>query len=297
MSQSPQRGRRAERIAAAAPVATPEDSIITPPRSVLNSPGMDRVSAAMRNTSVPSRAVESNNHSDRARELSSRSQSEPRYKHAQNGNRHASDSNYQSQSGNTYSNSQNNGRSNSYQPKFNPSHRPPPSPSRPGPRYPQKTNGYNSRSEEMLDTYGQDDYRPSDYYNNSKPAMYNSGDYRGRSHDSLPTNKQAAHSRSATTIPAHHGIFDDDLGGTRRPLSFVKALEMSEMARKNSNVVTKQNHALPKSQSMPPHKTRQSSSSRTPSSSSTNDTKQSHPSHKRPNDKKKNAYDTFEVAV
>jgi hypothetical protein len=149
----------------------------------------------------------------------------------------------------------------------------------------------------MLDTYGQDDYRPSDYYNNSKPAMYNSGDYRGRSHDSLPTNKQAAHSRSATTIPAHHGIFDDDLGGTRRPLSFVKALEMSEMARKNSNVVTKQNHALPKSQSMPPHKTRQSSSSRTPSSSSTNDTKQSHPSHKRPNDKKKNAYDTFEVAV
>jgi hypothetical protein len=52
---------------------------------------------------------------------------------------------------------------------------------------------------EMLDTYGQDDYRPSDYYNNSKPAMYNSGDYRGRSHDSLPTNKQAAHSESYLT--------------------------------------------------------------------------------------------------
>lgn len=303
VSVSPQRGRRAERAAAmaerAAPVATPEDSIITPPRSLLNSPGMDRVSAAMRNTSVPSRAIESNNHN--GREQTSRSQSEPRYKQAQIDNRQTSDPNYTSQSGNTYTTSQNNGHSNNYRPKFNPSHRPPPSPTRSGPRYSQKTNGYSSRSEEMLDSYGQDNYKPSDNYNNSKQSMYNSGDYRGRSHDSLPTNRYAAQSRSATTLPAHNpGLYDDDLGGGRRPLSFVKALEMSEMVGQNSNVVTKQNHALPKSQTMPPNNTNNTRQALPSRSSTSNDTRQSHSSQKRPNDrheKKKSVYDTFEVAV
>ncbi|CAG2230833.1 ZDHHC5_8 [Mytilus edulis] len=300
ISKSPQRGRRAERAAAlaAAPVATPEDSVLTPPRSLLNSPGLDRVSHAMRNTSVPSRAVESNNTNyDKVREHNSRSQSEPRPKRDSE-NRFKTDSHQPGHSGNTYyPNSQNSASSIPYRPKFNYTHKPPQSPSaRSAPRFSQKTNGYTSRSEEMLDSYGQDNYRPSDGYNHSK-QMYNSGDYRGRSHDSLPTNRYAAQSRSATTLPPHtQGLFDDEMGGSRRPLSFVKALEMSEMNGQNSNNGINKNHAMPRSRTLSPSESRQPLPSRT---STSNNSRQSHPSHKRPNDKsekKKSVYDTFEVA-
>ncbi|VDH93705.1 palmitoyltransferase ZDHHC5/8 [Mytilus galloprovincialis] len=299
ISKSPQRGRRAERAAAlaAAPVATPEDSVLTPPRSLLNSPGLDRVSHAMRNTSVPSRAVESNNTNyDKVREHNSRSQSEPRPKR-ESDNRFKIDSHQPGHSGNTYY-PQNSASSIPYRPKFNYTHKPPQSPSaRSAPRFSQKTNGYTSRSEEMLDSYGQDNYRPSDGYNHSK-QMYNSGDYRGRSHDSLPTNRYAAQSRSATTLPPHtQGLFDDEMGGSRRPLSFVKALEMSEINGHNSNNGINKNHAMPRSRTLSPSESRQPLPSRT---STSNNSRQSHPSHKRPNDKaekKKSVYDTFEVAV
>ncbi|XP_052073861.1 palmitoyltransferase ZDHHC8B-like isoform X1 [Mytilus californianus] len=300
ISKSPQRGRRAERAAAlaAAPVATPEDSVLTPPRSLLNSPGLDRVSHAMRNTSVPSRAVNSNNTNyDKVREQNSRSQSEPRPKR-ESENRYKTDSHQPGHSGNTYyPNSQNSASSVPYRPKFNYTHKPPQSPSRSAPRFSQKTNGYTSKSEEMLDSYGQDNYRPSDGYNNSK-QMYNSGDYRGRSHDSLPTNRYAAQSRSATTLPPHtQGLFDDEIGGSRRPLSFVKALEMSEIGGQNSNNGINKNHAMPRSRTLSPSESRQPLPSRTTNS---NNSRQSHPSHKRPNEKaekKKSVYDTFEVAV
>lgn len=294
-SRSPQRGRRAERerqqiIDRSAPVATPEDSVLTPPRSLLNSPGMDRVSHVMRNTSVPNRVVDSTVSHDNTKESNPRSHSEPRHKRGDN---------QPGYSGNTYTPASYN-PSNPYRPKFNPSHKPPLSPQRPSTRFSQKSNGYTSRSEEMLDTYGQDSYRPSDSYNNSKQMLYNSGDYRGRSHDSLSTNRYTAQSRSASTLPPHaQGLYDDELGGTRRPLSFVKALEMSEMVGQNSNV-PKQNRAMTKSRTLSPSEIRQpSASSRTSNHGS--DMRQSHhSSHSRSNartDKKKGGYDTFEVAV
>lgn len=285
MSRSPQRGRRAERqqvIDRSAPVATPEDSVLTPPRSLLNSPGMDRVSHAMRNTSADSSV-----RPDTApKELNPRSHSEPRHK------RTAELSSYQPGfSGNTYAQASYN-PSNPYRPKFNPSHKPPLSPQRPSTRFSQKSNGYTSRSEEMLDTYGQDSYNPSDSYNSSKQKLYNSGDYRGRSHDSLSTNRHASQSRSASTLPPHaQGLYDEDLGGTRRPLSFVKALEMSEMVGQNSNV-TKQSRQMPKSRTLSPNELRQPSSSTQNHSSDMR-----HHSSRSRTDKKKGGYDTFEVAV
>lgn len=234
--QSPQRGRRGDR---GAPMATPEESFITqmssepPPRHLLNSPGSGRTN--------DSRSYMQNSHS------------------------HMNDSGYRSveakapvrgrgREGNTYAMSS----SQSYPQQLRTS-QPEPQQAPQAPRSQSQYRPYMSNSSERLEDppterirgrreRGATDQRQGNIRQHSHDRYNSSENRTKRSYEALPSRSYSATPPSTSksmTLPSHSADVFDDLGDRpngRRPMSFVKALEMSEYVEQKQPRTTPPQH-------------------------------------------------------
>ncbi|XP_033748662.1 probable palmitoyltransferase ZDHHC8 isoform X2 [Pecten maximus] len=258
---SPQRGRRGM---SKAPMATPEESLIAtspmdkaiPPRHALNSPGSER---------APYISNGRQNNSKGQRSEGSRF---PAYETQQ---KRPGDSQYQLSSSQSYPAQLRAGSSTA------------PKSSASVPQYPPvgysarsyKNNGYTSgdqdtpRGRERVPHSRSDNISAGRQYTGSHPT---SSDTRAkRSYEALPHDHNRSYSSQQPSVPksrtmpaqgAEAYFPDDDYrANSRRPMSFVKALEMSEIVEQKE----KQQQQIQKT---PPHSTSFSSSSHTVSGSS-----------------------------